>query len=415
MQAEIITIGDEILLGQTINTNAAWMGKHLYEAGVEVQQVTTITDREDHILAELKEATSRVDVVLITGGLGPTQDDITKDTLCKFFNTRAVLNPEVLRHVESFFVERKLPMLPSNIKQAEMPEAADVLMNTRGTAMGMWFERENKIVVSMPGVPHEMETMMRDEIIPRLEKRFPDGGGYYSVVQTIGKGESFIAQQLHDWESRIRAEGLSLAYLPSLGSVRLRVSGRRSEKQRIENEVNILVDILGDIVFARGEITLSETIGDMLRQHNLKLAVAESCSGGYLAHDITAVPGSSDYFLGGVVSYSNALKESLLGVRSETLATHGAVSKEVVCEMADGIRNRTGADVALATSGIAGPGGATDDKPVGQVWVGIAHSGGTTGTVFQFGRRRDRNIRMSSTFALNELRKYLMTLPLEAK
>lgn len=410
MLAEIITIGDEILLGQTINTNAAWMGKHLYEAGVEVRQVTTITDREEHILAELKEATDRVDVVLITGGLGPTQDDITKETLCKFFNTRLVLNQEVLRHVESFFVERKLPMLPSNIKQAEMPESAQVLFNTRGTAMGMWFEQNNKIVVSMPGVPHEMETMMRDEIIPRLEKRFPDGGGYYSVVQTIGKGESFIAHQLQDWETRIRAEGLSLAYLPSLGSVRLRVSGRRSEKKRIDQEVGKLTDILGNIVYALGEHTLSETVGDMLRQKGLKLAVAESCTGGYLAHDITAVAGSSDYFLGGVVSYSNSLKENLLGVKPETLAKHGAVSKEVVCEMARGVRQRTGAHVALATSGIAGPGGATEDKPVGQVWIGIDHPGGTTAEVFQFGKRRDRNIRMSSTFALNELRKYLQTL-----
>lgn len=411
MLAEIITIGDEILLGQTINTNAAWMGKHLYEAGVEVRQVTTITDREDHILEELKEATDRVDVVLITGGLGPTQDDITKDTLCKFFNTRLVLNEDVLKHVEGFFVERNLPMLPSNIRQAELPESAEVLINTRGTAMGMWFEQNNKIVVSMPGVPHEMETMMRDEIIPRLEKRFPDGGGYYSVVQTIGKGESFIAQQLQDWETKIRAGGLSLAYLPSLGSVRLRVSGRRTEKQQIDREVANMVDILGDIVFAQGEFTLSETIGDMLRQHGLKLAVAESCSGGYLAHDITAVAGSSDYFLGGVVSYSNSLKENLLGVKAETLAKHGAVSKEVVCEMARGIRRITGAEVALATSGIAGPGGATENKPVGQVWVGIDHPGGTVGVVFQFGRRRDRNIRMSSTFALNELRKYLRALP----
>jgi len=408
--AEIISIGDELLLGQTINTNAAWMGQELYGVGVEVRQVVTITDQHEHILRALKEATSRCDLVLITGGLGPTRDDITKETLCEFFDTRLVMNQEVLGRIRAYFESRNLPILPANEQQAELPENADVLINKRGTAMGMWFERDGKIVVSMPGVPHEMQGMMTEEILPRLDTQFSNGGSYYTVVQTIGKGESFIANAIKDWEDRIRNEGLSLAYLPSMGQVRLRISGPKSEKEAIDREADELENLLGDIVFARGDVSLPEAIAALLKESKLKLAVAESCTGGYLAHLITSIAGSSDYFTGGIVSYSNQMKIDLLGVDADIINARGAVSEEVVCQMADGVRKHTGADVAVSLSGVAGPDGGTEDKPVGTVWIGLSSAKGTKGFLFRFGRNRERNIHISALFALNILRRHIQGL-----
>lgn len=408
MRAEIISIGDEILLGQTINTNAAWMGQQLYPAGIEVHQVTTITDDREHILNALRESTMRVDLVFVTGGLGPTQDDITKETLCEFFDTKLVMNDEVLHGIREYFSSRNLNMLPENEAQAELPEDAEILINRRGTAMGMWFEKNGKVVISMPGVPHEMEGMMREEVLPRLHENYSNGGSYYTVIQTIGKGESFIAHELRDWEKRIRSEGLGLAYLPSLGVVRLRISGPKTERDRIEQETDEAVKLLGDIVFARDDKTLSEVVGDLLRKKNLKLALAESCTGGYIAHMITAVPGCSDYFAGGVVAYSSAHKTTLLNVKQQTIQQHGIVSEQVVCEMADGIRARTGADISLSTSGISGPGGGTPDVPVGAVWIGVSYVGGTTGQYYKLGRNRDRNIKVAGLFALDLLRRELL-------
>jgi len=408
MRAEIISIGDEILLGQTINTNAAWMGQQLYPAGIEVHQVTTITDDRDHILNALRESTMRVDLVFVTGGLGPTQDDITKETLCEFFDTKLVVNDEVLHGIREYFSSRNLKMLPENEAQAELPEDAEILINRRGTAMGMWFEKNGKVVISMPGVPHEMEGMMREEVLPRLHENYSNGGSYYTVIQTIGKGESFIAHELRDWEKRIRSEGLGLAYLPSSGVVRLRISGPKTERDRIEQETDEAVKLLGDIVFAHDDKTLSEVVGDLLRKKNLKLALAESCTGGYIAHMITAVPGCSDYFAGGVVAYSIAHKTTLLNVQQQTIQQHGIVSEQVVCEMADGIRARTGADVSLSTSGISGPGGGTPDVPVGSVWIGVSYGGTTKGYFYKLGRNRDRNIKVASLFALDLLRRELL-------
>lgn len=406
MLAEIISIGDEILLGQTINTNAGWMGRALHDAGIQVRQVTTITDEREHILSELKEALNRVDIVLITGGLGPTQDDITKETLSEFFDTELVMNEEVLAGIRKHFAARGLEVLPENERQAALPAAADILINKRGTAMGMWFEQDGKIVISMPGVPHEMEGMMRDDIVPRLSERFANSGAYYCVVQTIGKGESFIANQLRDWEQLIRSEGLSLAYLPSLGIVRLRITGPKSEQERIHTEASNAAKILGDIVFTQDERSLPEVIGEQLRKAGKTLAVAESCTGGYLAHLLTSVPGSSDYFVGGAVTYSNDMKQNLLGVNPATIASEGAVSEAVVRQMAEGMRQKSGADLALATSGIAGPDGGSDDKPVGTVWIGLSHANGTEAMHFKFGRNRERNIQVSAIYALDVLRRY---------
>lgn len=413
MKAEIISIGDELLLGQTINTNAAWMGQELYGVGVEVQQVTTITDQREHILNALRESTSRCDLVLITGGLGPTRDDITKEALCEFFDSKLVMNHEVLGRIRAYFESRNLAILPVNEQQAELPEKAQLLLNRRGTAMGMWFEENGKVVISMPGVPHEMQGMMAEDILPRLADRFNAGGMYYTVVQTIGKGESFIAQSIREWEDRIRAEGLSLAYLPSMGQVRLRVSGPKSERQKVDHEADQLERNLGDIVFARGDVSMPEAIAELLRNSNKTLAVAESCTGGYLAHLITTIPGSSEYFLGGVVSYSNEMKVKSLGVERSVLEARGAVSEEVVCQMAEGVRKLTGADLAISTSGIAGPSGGSNEKPVGTVWIGLSDGERTKAFQYKFGRNRERNIHITATFALNILRRYLQGIKLE--
>ncbi|TVR38714.1 MAG: competence/damage-inducible protein A [Cryomorphaceae bacterium] len=408
MRAEIISIGDELLLGQTINTNAAWMGRELHEAGISLQQVVTITDSRDHILSALKECTERADVVLVTGGLGPTRDDITKETLCSFFNTKLVRNEEVLAAIRRYFGEKGIPVLPANEAQADLPEKADILPNPRGTAMGMWFEENNKVVVSMPGVPHEMEGMMREQVLPRLRRLYGNGGFYYEVVQTIGVGESRIAHTIKDWEDRIRSEGLSLAYLPSSGMVRLRVSGPVEMKERVTLEASRLEELLGDIVFARGDYGIAEVLGAMLRERKMTLAVAESCTGGYLSEMITSVSGSSDYYLGGVISYHRMLKSGVLGVDEAVIDAETAVCEKVAVQMADGVRKLTGADVALATTGIAGPDGGTPENPVGTVWIGISSAAGSRAERFTFGRNRSRNIRVASLFALNMLRKHLI-------
>lgn len=407
MQAEIISIGDELLLGQTINTNAAWMGQQLYEVGVEIHQVTTITDEREHILRELKAATSRADLVFVTGGLGPTQDDITKETLCAFFETKLVMNHQVLEQIRESFKARNLAMLPENEQQAALPGDAEILPNHRGTAMGMWFDRNGKTVISMPGVPHEMEAMMREEIIPRLEKRYSNGGLYYTVVQTIGKGESFIAHEIRDWENRIRDEGLALAYLPSSGMVRLRISGPKSEKLRVEAETDKLVELLGDIVFARDERTLSDVVGGLLCKSNQTVAIAESCTGGAIAKMITSTPGCSDYFQGGVVAYTIHLKQTLLGVDPVVIAQHGVVSEPVVAQMAEGMRKAAGANFALATSGVAGPDGGSEQTPVGTVCIGLSTATETITKTVHFGRNRQRNIKVASLFALDLLRRHL--------
>jgi nicotinamide-nucleotide amidase len=408
MFAEIISIGDELLLGQTINTNAAWMGEQLHLSGFKLKQVTTISDEGEHILSALKDAESRADLILITGGLGPTKDDITKETLCEYFGARLVMNDHVLQGITAFFTGRGLPMLDVNIKQAELPESAEILENTRGTAMGMWFNKGKKVFVSMPGVPHEMKGMMHEHVLPRIQALFQNEGSYYQVILTVGMGESFIAEKIAAWEIRIREEGLGLAYLPSPGIVKLRVSGPKSLSNKVDDECLELENLLGDLVFARNESSLSESVGKLLRQQNKTVSVAESCTGGFLGHLITSVPGSSDYFKGGVISYSNQLKSELLNVSGADLEHFGAVSEAVVKQMADGVRKTCGTDFGIATSGIAGPDGGTTEKPVGTVWIAISSAKETTAFKFIFGKSRERNIAIAANYALNLLRKRII-------
>jgi nicotinamide-nucleotide amidase len=408
MIAEIISIGDELLLGQTINTNASWMGEQLHLAGFKLRQVSTISDERAHILSALSEAESRADLILITGGLGPTKDDITKTTLCEYFETDLVMNDHVLQGITAYFNGRGLPMLDVNAKQAELPRAAEVIENTRGTAMGMWFNKDKKAFVSMPGVPHEMKGMMMEQVLPRLKERFKTDGSYYQVLHTVGVGESFIADKIADWETRIRAEGLGLAYLPSPGTVKLRVSGTIVNAAKVDEECYQLESLLGDIVFGRNEATLPGVVGMLLRQSNKSLSVAESCTGGFLGHLITSVPGSSDYFKGGVLSYSNEMKISILGVDTIDIQRYGAVSELVVKQMAEGVRKITGADYAIATSGVAGPDGGTDENPVGTVWMAVSEAQQTTAIRYVFGKSRERNIALASNYALNLLRKRII-------
>ena len=410
MRAEIISIGDEILLGQTINTNAAWMGQQLYPAGIEVHQVTTITDDREHILNALRESTMRVDLVFVTGGLGPTQDDITKETLCEFFDTKLVMNKEVLHGIREYFSSRNLKMLPENEAQAELPEDAEILINRRGTAMGMWFEKNGKVLISMPGVPYEMKGIMRDFGFEKIKNYFRTQPIIHKTILTQGIGESFLAEKINDWETALRNEGMFLAYLPSPGIVKLRISGYAENgnadkiEQRIDHYIKEVVRRIPEFAFGRDRETLAEVVGNILKTRKQTLALAESCTGGYLAHLITSVPGSSAHFMGGVVAYSNESKMNLLGVSANSLELEGAVSEKVVKEMANGARKKFNATFALALSGIAGPDGGTDEKPVGTVWIALAGPLETVAKKVNFGKSRSRTITVSALTALNWLR-----------
>ena len=416
MTTEIINIGDELLIGQVINTNAAWMAEQLNLAGFGVNQVTVIRDNREHILAALDEAEDRAEIVLISGGIGPTRDDITKHTLCEFFTTRLVFNMDAYRDVEEIFARRGYPVTELNRQQAELPENCISIQNKLGTARGMWFEKERDgggktIFVSMPGVPFEMKAMMTGHIIPRLKKTFQTPFIYHKTLLTQGIGESFLAAQIDDWEKALPGH-IKLAYLPQPGMVRLRLTGTGKEeeiiRQQVDAEVKKLEFLIPDYIFGFDGDTLEAIIGQLLKKRNATLATAESCTGGYIAHLITSVPGSSCYFKGSVVAYSNEIKQNILGVAAESLQKYGAVSMEVVSEMAIAVQTMFDVDYAIATSGIAGPDGGTADKPVGTTWIAIATPEEVFAKQFTFGDSRDRNIRRTALQALNMLRKNLI-------
>jgi len=409
---EIINIGDELLIGQVVNTNASWMAEQLNLSGFRVHQVTIVSDSRQHILQALTEAESRAGIVLISGGIGPTKDDITKHTLCEFFNTRLVFNQEAFDAVEKMFARRGYAVTELNRLQAELPEGCTGIPNPLGTARGMWFEKDRltggkTIFVSMPGVPFEMKAMMTDYVIPWLKKIFDTPFIFHKTILTQGIGESFLAAQIADWENGL-PENIKLAYLPQPGIVRLRLTGTGIEEQvRLQTgeAVAMLQKLIPDSIFGYDDDTLEEIVGELLRQRNATLATAESCTGGYLAHLITGIPGSSAYFKGSVVAYANSVKESLLGVDPESLKNYGAVSKEVVAEMALGAQRRFNADYVIATSGVAGPDGGTPEKPVGTIWIAIATPEKVQPFHYLFGDSRDRNIRRTALQALNLLRK----------
>ncbi len=410
VKAEIISIGDELLIGQVVNTNASWLGIEFNLAGISIHQITAVSDDRNHILTALAEAGSRADIILITGGLGPTKDDITKQVLCEYFNTRLVFNEEVYQNIERLFGARGVKISELNRKQAEVPESCIPIPNSNGTAPGMWFENEGKIYISMPGVPYEMKEMVTRSIIPWLQKRLKTGAIVHKTVMTIGVPESVLANKIENWEDQL-PNNIKLAYLPQPGSVRLRLSAKGDDKILLENqvfrEIKKLKDILPDEISAFDDEPIFETIGKLLREKNKTLSTAESCTGGYIAHLVTSVAGSSDYFKGSVIAYSNEIKINLLGVNPLSIEKFGAVSEQVVTEMAEGARRILKTDYAIAVSGIAGPGGGTDEIPVGTTWIAIASAEKTITRRLQLGDHRERNIIRTAFSALDMLRKTL--------
>lgn len=410
MLAEIITIGDEILIGQIVDTNSAWMAQKLNDAGIRVKQITSVSDDKDHILQALELASTRVSLIIMTGGLGPTKDDITKKTLAEYFGTGLRCDEDSLENVKRIFEKYNRPMLDVNLRQADVLENCVTLQNKNGTAPGMWIEHEDKIFVSLPGVPFEMMYLIEEEVIPRIVSAFKLPVISHHTILTAGLGESLLAEQIADIEDSLPPH-IKLAYLPKLGIVRLRLSGYAQNKQVLDEEIKrigkSIVTRLGDYVIAEVDLSLEKSILDYMVERKLTLSVAESCTGGALSHLITQNAGSSAVFLGGAISYSNKLKQIMLGVSPQTLQDFGAVSGETVKEMAGGALRTYQSDYAIAISGIAGPDGGTADKPVGTVWIAVANAKNIIARKYQFGNRRIQNIDRSVTSALTMLIKLL--------
>ena len=407
----IVSIGDEILIGQINNTNAVWMAEKLNASGFSTVEITTISDDAGAILSTLERVGKITDLVVVTGGLGPTKDDLTKQTICRFFGSRLVLNEEILEHVRRFFAQRNKELTELNRRQAEVPDNCTPIHNELGTAPGMYFEKEGVHYVFMPGVPFEMKYIMESWVIPEMSRRLEPETIVQKTVLTHGLGESFLAERIAEWENALPPH-IKLAYLPSPGRVRLRLraidSDRDKLQKEIDEEIEKLKTIIPELIYGYDDDRMEEIIGVMLREKGETLATAESCTGGYIAHKITEIPGSSDYFLGSVVAYSNEIKRDVLGVSEKDLDDYGAVSEPVIRQMAEGVRRKFGADYALATSGIAGPGGGTPEKPVGTIWIALATPHKTIAKRYQFGEHRIRNINFSFQTAVNMLRMELL-------
>lgn len=408
INASIITIGDELLIGQTIDTNSAWMAQELNKLGIWVRRRVAVGDVRDEIIHALDEESSQAQIILITGGLGPTADDITKPLLCEYFGGKMVVNEDALQNVITIFEKYiKRPLLEVNLKQAEVPDVCTVIQNKRGTAPGMWFDKNGKVFISMPGVPHEMKHMMTDYVLPKLATGFPLPAVVHRTLLTAGIGESFLADRIKDFEAAL-PEHIKLAYLPYFGLVRLRLTATGDNKSEITAEVNKMFEQLQsqlqDVMVINEDKTMEEAIGMLLAKNGKTVATAESCTGGYVAHLLTSVPGSSAYFIGGVISYNNTVKNNILKVENSTLTSFGAVSEETVKQMANGAKEVMQTNYAIAISGIMGPGGGSIEKPVGTVWVAIAGENNTVAQKFQIRFDRTRNIEGTSILALNMLR-----------
>ena len=411
MNVIVISIGDELLIGQTVNTNASWIGQEISKIGGNILEGLTISDKAQEILTTVEYSINKADVIIITGGLGPTKDDITKHTLASYFDTELEIHQPTLDKITAYFSMRKRPMLESNIQQAALPKDCTILSNNYGTAAGMWFEKNGKIVISLPGVPYEMKGIMSEEVFPRMKERFQLNSMYHKTILTQGIGESFLAEQLTEWENRVRAEGFGLAYLPSPGIVKLRISSPNGEQDKaiIEDYLSEVKNTLPEAVFGYENENLPEIIGKLLRENNLKIGTVESCTSGLLANQIVSVSGASDYFEGSLLTYSYKLKEEILGISNSTLVENGAVSEIVAIEMAEKGLEKLDVDICLSTTGIAGPLGGTEEKPVGIVWIGLATKNGVKARKFQFGDNRERNLQMTVLSALNWLRYELIT------
>jgi len=407
----IITIGDELMIGQVVDTNSAWIAKELNASGFWVRKRVSVGDDHDEIWQALDEESSKSKIVLITGGLGPTADDITKPLLCEYFGTRLVVNQDVLNYLEKLFTETfRRPFTERNRKQAEVPETCIVIHNARGTAPGMWFERDGVIFVSMPGVPHEMKAMISTSVIPMLLEKVVTGIILHRTLLTWGIGESFLADTIQDWERSLPSR-LKLAYLPSFGMVRLRITGTGTDKASLEKELDeefekLKVIVKEWLVTDRDE-NLPEVVSRLLKTAGTTLGLAESCTGGFVSHLLTREAGSSEIFKGSVISYSNEVKNQLLNVDDVVLREEGAVSEATVRAMAEGALDVLHTDYAIAISGIMGPGGGSPEKPVGLVWLAAGNKEELITERVQFRYDRLRNIEMASNAALNLLRRFL--------
>lgn len=410
VKIEIITIGDEILIGQIVDTNSAWMAVELNKAGFELAQITSVHDDANHIIESLDLALGRADVVLFTGGIGPTKDDITKQTLCKYFYTKLVFDEEVYKNIERILINRSRAVNELTRTQAFVPENCTVIQNLVGTAPVTWFEKNGKVVVSMPGVPNEMKHIMSTEVIPRLQKHFKTPSIVHKTIIVQGYPESALALKIADWENAL-PQNIHLAYLPNYGIVKLRLSGSSDDALALEFSINQQVDglseILGSAIVAYDDSPLEVLVGNALLSKGMTLSTAESCTGGNIAHQITKVAGSSAYFKGSVVAYSNDVKVNLLHVSADDIEKYGAVSKEVVEQMAEGARKILKTDFAVATSGIAGPSGGSDEKPVGTVWIAVSSSAGTVCREFRYGNVRLQNIERTTQTALLMLKEFI--------
>jgi nicotinamide-nucleotide amidase len=405
IRTSIITIGDELLIGQVIDTNSAWMAQQLNRIGVWVHRRVAIGDVEDEIWKALNEEGAVSDVILITGGLGPTADDITKPLLCKYFGGKMVMHEETLAHVTYLFehvFKRPMPLLDSNRRQAEVPDVATVLKNDVGTAPAMLFEKNGRIFISMPGVPHEMKSIMEKHVLPLFKERFSLPYIGHRTLLTAGIGESFLAERIKGFESSL-PQNIKLAYLPSYGMVRLRLTAqgeKEATEKKLDETFSILKNEVKDVLAVDEDIPFENLLGRLLKEKNKTVATAESCTGGYIAHLITTVAGSSDYFRGSVVSYDNSIKENVLHVSNETLATAGAVSEATVNEMVKGVLNVMQTDYAVAVSGIMGPGGGSEEKPVGTVWMAVGNTSTIETKKMHFRFDRKRNIELTAVNAL---------------
>lgn len=405
--AEIIAIGDELLYGQIMDTNSHWISQELDTVGVRVVRKTTVGDNRTDILTAFEEASKRANLILITGGLGPTQDDLTKPLLAEYFGCEIVEVPEAVAAISAYFTRRGREMTRLNILQGHLPTCCTYVPNEVGTAPGMWFEQKGCYWMSMPGVPHEMKKLVKDFVLPKLSQVFDLPVIYHKLIKTAGIGESWLADLIKDWENALPSH-IRLAYLPSLGHVKLRLTAFGEDKKvlaaAVEQQIQNVLPLISSYVYGYGEETLETAIGKLLKNAGKTLALAESCSGGYISHLITTVPGSSNYLRGTLVPYHNDLKEQVLNVSSATLAQHGAVSEETVREMAIGVKKLFGSDYGLASSGIAGPDGGTPDKPVGTVWIACAGPDFVEAKLLQLTQDRMINIQLTGVAVLNLLR-----------
>jgi len=417
MKAHIITIGDEILIGQTLNTNAAYIGEQLSNINIDVRTSSVVGDDEEDILKEFDSCWKNNDFLVVTGGLGPTHDDITRKCIIKFFKTELIQNKDVLEDIKFLFEKRKREVTKVNVNQALVPKIAKVIRNSRGTAPGAWIEKDNKIFIVMPGVPYEMEKMMTSYVIPDLKEKLgvPELTTLRKSIYTTGIPESTLFEKLGDIDELLNGAGL--AFLPSLTGVKLRITVKEKDEETAKNKLSEIeqkiISKAGRYIYSRDEEALEAVIGKLLKDRNLKLAVAESCTGGYVSNILTNISGSSEYFERGIISYSNAAKVEILKVNEDTLAEHGAVSLEVARQMADGVKSIAGADIGLAITGIMGPTGATTDKPVGLVYIGVCDDKVCTAKEFRFGEDRLLNKQRTSQAALEMLRRHLLGIPLD--